>query len=134
MELKALYLLVTETHLPPCVSRNVHATQENLLFVGVCIRIDNRVSMVVSIVLDCQSSHQLGLDRSMILLVDDIINAVSVNEKVLLKQNKNPFQIRSSVDFLTLQAFVVLLLNLMVFLEGVKRVHTKLDLVEKLDF
>ena len=56
------YLLVSEAHLPTCVSGDVHTAKEHPFLVA----------------WTSGAAHQLGLDSLVILLVYDVIHAVSM--------------------------------------------------------
>lgn len=72
------YLLVAEPHLPPRVSRDIHAAQKDPLLVTIVQ--DGRRG------LGLQAPHQFRLDWGVILFVDNIIDAVTVNQQVFLQQ------------------------------------------------
>lgn len=82
--LKKCYLLVAEPHLPPRVSRDIHAAQKDPLLVTIVQ--DGRTRFGL------QASHQFRLDWGVILFVDNIIDAVTVNQQVFLQQTHSMSQ------------------------------------------
>lgn len=71
------YLLVSKAHLPSCVSRNVHPAEEE--------------SGLIRGVAGARRVHrppQLTLNSLVVLLVYDVVNAVPVDQKILLKNQQ----------------------------------------------
>ena len=89
------YLLIAEPHLPPRVSRDIHAAQEDPLLVTV-------VEDGGTGVLGLKAPHQLGLDWGVILFVDNIIDAVTVNQQVFL-QTRTHIQSRQKTHTIRLK-------------------------------
>ena len=81
------YLLVSEPHLPPRISRDIHATQKDSSLVAAIVQ-DGRVGLILGL----KAFHQLGLDWGVILFVDNIIDAVTVNQQVFLQKTRQNTQ------------------------------------------
>ena len=62
------YLLVPEAHLPTCVPGDIHTAQEHAFFVS----------------WTSGAAHQLRLYSLMVLLIYDVIHAVSMYQQILL--------------------------------------------------
>ena len=75
------YLLVAEPHLPSRISRDIHTAQKDAFLVTI---VENTCTC-----LGLKAPHQFGLDRSVILFVDNIIDTVTVNQQVLLQLKIN---------------------------------------------
>lgn len=77
------YLLITEPHLSPGISTDVHATQEHSVL---ALQADRRRTVVTmdTRLLRRNASTQLRLNGVVVLFVDDVIYRVAVYEKVFL--------------------------------------------------
>ena len=69
--------MITESHLPPRISRDIHAAQKDSLLVTIVYDVGGGLGL--------EAPHQLALDWGVILFVDNIINAVTVNQQVFLQ-------------------------------------------------
>lgn len=83
------YLLVPEPHLSPRVSRHVHSAEKDSLLLE---RVDvgwRAWAAAAAAVVVAAVPQQLGLDGGVILLVDDVIDAVAVDQKILLEEMRD---------------------------------------------
>lgn len=109
----SIYLLIAEAHLPSSVARDVHAAEENAGIVG---RREDGVRSGVGAV-TARRSSQLILNVLVILLVDDIVDAVAVNQQVLLSKRNDEYQsiLYRSIGFSMYSRIHVLV----VFIDGI---------------
>lgn len=81
--MKCIYLLIAESHLPSSVAADVHAAQEHSVLT---LQADGRRTVVAvhARLLWRHTPAELRLYRVVVLFVDDVVNRVAVDEKVLL--------------------------------------------------
>lgn len=83
-------LLVAETHLSSRISTDIHSTEEHTMLTleaGHCRGGAGGAAQTLS-GLRRDISVELGLNGSMILLIDDIVHRIAVNQKVFLHISK----------------------------------------------
>lgn len=78
------HLLITETHLTPCIPADIHAAQKHTTLT---LQTGRRCAVmggsVYAALLWWYAASQFRLDRTVVLLVDDVVDAIPMDEQIL---------------------------------------------------